>query len=93
MATHSSILARRIPWTEEPGVLQSMGLQKSQTQLNNNNSMVLQESCAQLEVTVLYLGGGLSSCRRTQRGVITHIPRRNQYPAAQLFHAFPPSPK
>ena len=31
MATHSSILAWRIPWTEEPGGLQSMGLQKSQT--------------------------------------------------------------
>ena len=31
MATHSSILAWEIPWTEEPGVLQSMGLQ-SQTQ-------------------------------------------------------------
>ena len=28
MATHSSILARRIPWTEEPGKLQSMGLQR-----------------------------------------------------------------
>ena len=27
MATHSSILAWRIPWTEEPGELQSMGLQ------------------------------------------------------------------
>ena len=27
--THSSILAWEIPWTEEPGVLQSMGLQKS----------------------------------------------------------------
>ena len=27
MATHSSILAWRIPWTEEPGRLQSMGLQ------------------------------------------------------------------
>ena len=27
MATHSSILAWRIPWTEEPGVLQSMGSQ------------------------------------------------------------------
>ena len=27
MATHSSILAWRIPWTEEPGGLQSMGLQ------------------------------------------------------------------
>ena len=27
MATHSSILTWRIPWTEEPGRLQSMGLQ------------------------------------------------------------------
>ena len=27
MATHSSILAWRIPWTEGPGELQSMGLQ------------------------------------------------------------------
>ena len=27
MATHSSILAWRIPWTEEPGRLQFMGLQ------------------------------------------------------------------
>ena len=27
MATHSSIFAWRIPWTEEPGGLQSMGLQ------------------------------------------------------------------
>ena len=28
MATHSSILAWRIPWTEEPGGLQSMELQR-----------------------------------------------------------------
>ena len=28
MATHSSILAWRIPWTEELGGLQSMGLQR-----------------------------------------------------------------
>ena len=28
MATHSSILVRRIPWTEKPGGLQSMGLQR-----------------------------------------------------------------
>ena len=34
MTTHSSILAWRIPWTEEPGALQSMGLQ-SQTQLSD----------------------------------------------------------
>ena len=31
MATHSSILAWRIPWTEEPGRLQSIGLQESDT--------------------------------------------------------------
>ena len=29
MATHSSILAWRIPWTDEPGELQSMGSQRS----------------------------------------------------------------
>ena len=28
MATHSSTLAWKIPWMEEPGVLQSMGLQR-----------------------------------------------------------------
>ena len=31
MSTHSSILAWRIPWTEEPGRLQSMGSQESDT--------------------------------------------------------------
>ena len=31
MATHSSILAWRIPWTEEPGRLLSMGSQESDT--------------------------------------------------------------
>ena len=31
MATHSSIFVCEIPWTEEPGGLQAMGLQKSQT--------------------------------------------------------------
>ena len=34
MGTHSIILAWKIPWTEEPGWLQSMGSQ-SQTQLSN----------------------------------------------------------
>ena len=29
MATHSGILAWKIPWTEEPGRLQCMGLQRS----------------------------------------------------------------
>ena len=38
VATHSSILAWEISWTEEPGGLQSLGLQSDTTyQLNNNN--------------------------------------------------------
>ena len=40
MAIHSSILAREIPWTEEPGGLQSTGSQKSQTQLSTPTEIV-----------------------------------------------------
>ena len=35
VATHSSILAWEIPWTEEPGGLQSMGSRKSWSRLSN----------------------------------------------------------
>ena len=38
MATHSSIPAWEILWTEEPGGLQSMGLQKSWTWLRNETT-------------------------------------------------------
>ena len=38
MATHSSILAWEILWTEEPGGLQFTGLQKSWTQLSNETT-------------------------------------------------------
>ena len=38
MATYSCILAWKIPWTEEPGGLQSMSLQ-SQTQLSDRACM------------------------------------------------------
>ena len=41
MATHSSILAWEIPWTEEPGRLQSMGSQRVRQRLNNNNKSFL----------------------------------------------------
>ena len=39
MATHSSILAWRIPWTEEPGGLQPMGSQKVRHDLNDLTPM------------------------------------------------------
>ena len=35
IATHPSMLAWRIPWTEDPDGLQSMGYQKSQIQLSS----------------------------------------------------------
>ena len=38
MTTHSNILAWRIPWTEKPGALQSMGLQESDNDLATESS-------------------------------------------------------
>ena len=39
-ATHSSILVWEIPWTEEPGQLQTMGLQESGTRLATKQQYV-----------------------------------------------------
>ena len=41
MANHSSILAQKIPRTEDPGRLQPTGLQKSLTQLSVHNPQPL----------------------------------------------------
>ena len=38
MATHTSILAWEIPWTEEPGGLQSMWLKKNQVKKEPNTT-------------------------------------------------------
>ena len=46
MATHSSILAWRIPWTEEPGGLQS--LEKQRVRHNSATEGVLKESKGQM---------------------------------------------
>ena len=42
MATHSSILAWKIPWTEEPGGLQSMGSQESNTLSTHMHIMLVE---------------------------------------------------
>ena len=44
IATHSSILAWRIPWTEELGGLQSMGVTKSKTQLSRLSGLLWEAS-------------------------------------------------
>ena len=43
MAIHSSILAWKIPLTEEPGVLQFMVFTKSQTQLSDEHTQGIQD--------------------------------------------------
>ena len=52
MATDSSILAWRIPWTEEPARLQSLGLQRVghnwATNNNNNNKILVMEQDSDL---------------------------------------------
>ena len=49
---------------------------------------MFQESCAQPEVTILHLGGGLSSCRR----YYVYSFRRNQDPAPRLYYCFLTAP-
>ena len=43
MATHSSILAWEIPWTEKPGGLQSMGLQRVRHDLATEHALMSAE--------------------------------------------------
>ena len=49
MATHSSILAWEIPWTEEPGGLESMGLERIKCDLATKTKQqrlgVMGENC------------------------------------------------
>ena len=45
MATHSSILAQRIPWTKEPGELQSTGVQRVRHSCTTNALTFIQ--CAE----------------------------------------------
>ena len=63
MATHSSILAWRIPWTDEPGRLQSMGVTKSQTQLSNLHLLTATITASmqfswEVQADVIYKNGG-----------------------------------
>ena len=46
MATHSSILAWRIPWTEEPGGLESIGVTKRWMQLSDRTELLHYLTCS-----------------------------------------------
>ena len=64
MATHSSVLAWRIPWTEEPGGLQSMGSQRV-----GHNLMIKQQQQAFLKPQgSLWFAVGRDSTSQAQEG-------------------------
>ena len=67
MATHVSILAWEIPWTEEHGGLQSMWLQKSPTWFSN-----------QTITTKLYRAGTQVSADAKGRGIVWRKWRRRK---------------
>ena len=54
MATHTSILAWNIPWTEEPGGLQSMGSQKRQNLVTKQQWCVCLCVCNANRLTILF---------------------------------------
>ena len=64
MATHSSIIAWRIPWTEKPGGLQPMGLQKVghdwATDIINNHHMTWLNECSMSILQVRTQGGWMT---------------------------------
>ena len=67
MATHSSIPAWRIPWTEEPGGLQSTGLQRVRHDLGDptKTTRVSMEACR-------FLSGCSPGLESTGSGVVAH---------------------
>ena len=86
MATHSSVLAWRIPWTEEPGRLQSMRLQRirynlatKQQQIRSTRSLCKYFSLC-LAISLEYiprsriakLKGRVKYCLR--HNILTHLP-------------------
>ena len=87
MATHSSTLAWRIPGTEGPSGLPSMGSHRDRHDWSDlaaaaaadclligqwwGNRTAFQDFCAWPKVTILHLGGGLSSCWSESRSVMS----------------------
>ena len=48
MATHSSILFWRIPWTEKPGGLQSIRKRQSKSKISNGHEWIVQKMKIQM---------------------------------------------
>ena len=87
MVTHSSTLAWKIPWMEEPGRLQPIGVTKSRTRLSNFTftSLVIIHSdncCEKTDVSILLCGGF-----RLQADMDTALPALFPGTKCMLLHA------
>ena len=60
--------------------------------VSKQGRVMLQQSCAQPEATILHRGGGLSSCRRAQRCCYVYPLRSNQDPAPRLHYCLLTAP-
>jgi len=81
VATHSSILAWKIPWTEDPGGLQTMRSQKSWTWLATKNNTLTLRNC---EILSCNIYGSLLYCNKRimqnkRRGWIKPLRLEMQY--------------
>ena len=76
MATHSSILACKIPWTEEPGGLQSMALQESDVTEQLNHQRVQGEILRLERQTENQLGKPCVPSSCIQGGIIRTLCRQ-----------------
>ena len=83
MATHSNIPSRKVPWTEEPGGLQSMGSQRGRTRLSVHTCML---SC--IPQTASYSG----LWRRTTPEILSTVgaPLTNSFPTVDQESFRPP---
>ena len=90
MATHSSILAWVMTWTEKPGGLQSVGSQKSQTWLSNYTTTMSFLSLFiyfyVVSIFCLYYGSSLQSSRSCTTGVF----QINDKESAIIITSVPP---
>ena len=87
MATHSSILAWRIPWTEEPGGLQSMGSQRvgyewaTNTELNTFFPLVV-------EILVFFNIGQVSHWLYGNPAIVFHLISYHNFFQTQLLNGY-----